>query len=151
MKKCTICKTEPRMGNYKRCRNCYNEKRREEYKDNPTKKKNAVKKYYSRNRQKCLAKRIEYQQQNKPAVRNRQLIRKFSITLEEYNRKLRDQDGKCAICGTQNGSNGRSLAVDHDHQTGRIRKLLCDRCNRGLGFFDHNPKLLEFAKDYLCA
>lgn len=55
----------------------------------------------------------------------------------------------CAICGASSTENGRRLCVDHCHTTGRVRKLLCDRCNRGLGFSHDNPDTLTSAARYI--
>ena len=54
------------------------------------------------------------------------------VTLEDYNKMSAAQDGVCAICQKVDKT-GRRLAVDHDHNTGEIRGLLCGRCNRLLG------------------
>lgn len=54
---------------------------------------------------------------------------------------------ECVICG----DTSERLCVDHDHQTGQVRGVLCDRCNRGLGQFRDDPELLEFARIYLLA
>lgn len=51
---------------------------------------------------------------------------------------------ECAICGSS-----EPLVVDHDHSTGKIRGMLCNHCNRGLGHFRDDPMLLEFARVYL--
>ena len=53
---------------------------------------------------------------------------RFGINLEQYNKTLKLQNGVCAICKCVD-STGRRLAVDHDHKTGKIRGLLCNRCN----------------------
>lgn len=58
------------------------------------------------------------------------------------------QNGVCAIC-KKTCTCGRSLAVDHNHKTGKVRALLCSRCNRGLGLFMENPEYLNAAKEYL--
>lgn len=57
----------------------------------------------------------------------------------------------CAICGKLPGktNGGRPLAVDHDHKTGRVRGLLCENCNNGLGRFKDNPAFLREAVGYL--
>ena len=62
-------------------------------------------------------------------------LAQFGITIEQYDKMLAAQDGVCAICAGECGS-GRRLAVDHDHGTGRVRALLCVRCNRQLGLFE---------------
>jgi recombination endonuclease VII len=77
--------------------------------------------------------------------RNGHLKRKYGITSEDYNRMFEQQDGKCAICGRV----GEKLHVDHNHKTGKVRKLLCFHCNAGLGHFIENPKLLLRAIKYL--
>lgn len=79
--------------------------------------------------------------------------RRYGISVEEYQRLFDEQNGVCAICGQPEtkiykGTMAR-LAVDHDHETGTIRGLLCNGCNTGLGHFKDNPKLLEGAINYL--
>ena len=68
--------------------------------------------------------------------RIRYLFKKYGITLEQYNEILQKQDGKCLICKFPAKFFKRCLAVDHDHRTGVIRGLLCNRCNRQLGWFE---------------
>lgn len=71
---------------------------------------------------------------------------RYGITVEDYNDLLIEQDSKCAICSrTVVGS----LDVDHDHSTGEVRGLLCNRCNTGLGNFKDNPESLINAANYL--
>lgn len=79
-------------------------------------------------------------------------LKKLGCSLEQYEKLLKSQDGKCAICGavsghtTKRGSKAK-LAVDHDHKTGEIRGLLCNRCNRGLGYLGEQH--LERAVEYI--
>ena len=75
--------------------------------------------------------------------------RQYGITLAEYDQMLRDQDYKCAICGNEDEVEGRRLAIDHCHDSGKIRGLLCGKCNRGLGLFYDNKALLTNAITYL--
>lgn len=76
------------------------------------------------------------------------LKKNYGITVEDYERMLQDQNGVCAIC--QNACpSGKNLAVDHDHETDRIRGLLCMNCNQGLGKFKDSPKFLKAAQEYL--
>lgn len=88
-----------------------------------------------------------------PAARTRRgreahLHRVFGMTSAEYDAMSEAQGGTCAICQAPCHT-GRRLAVDHDHQTGRVRGLLCGRCNRGLGLFFDRPDLMRRAADYL--
>lgn len=97
-------------------------------------------KSYLKNREKILD----------PAnVRKGNLAKKYGITQEDYNRMLAEQDGCCKICRSSDPVGVKSFAVDHDHVTGKVRGLLCHRCNPGLGYFQDNPELLRKAIDYL--
>lgn len=80
-------------------------------------------------------------------------LRKYGLTREDYAEMLAAQDGVCALCDnpetmTREGA-VRLLAVDHDHETGAVRALLCARCNAGLGNFDDDPVALRAAALYL--
>lgn len=75
--------------------------------------------------------------------------RVYGITQAEYDAMLEKQNGKCAICNNTDEVEGRKLAIDHCHTTGRVRGLLCGKCNRGLGLFKDNPDLLLKAISYL--
>lgn len=98
--------------------------------------------WYRRNRDKAL--RIR---------RNGNLKRTYGITLEQYEQMLTDQGGNCAIClkpetgKTQYGV--KSLAVDHCHKTGKIRGLLCEKCNRAIGQLHDDVDVLRRAIDYI--
>jgi len=73
---------------------------------------------------------------------------KFGMTVEDYDRLLAEQGGVCAICGGL-PSRTKHLHVDHCHETNRLRGLLCDACNLGLGKFKDSPETLERAAAYL--
>lgn len=73
---------------------------------------------------------------------------KYGISEATFHSRLAAQGGGCAICGGQQVA-GRRLAVDHDHQTGAVRDLLCNRCNAGLGSFQDHPRLLRAAAAYI--
>lgn len=72
---------------------------------------------------------------------------KFGLTPGQYDEMLAEQQGVCAIC--KQPSPSRALAVDHDHQTGAVRGLLCTGCNVGLGNFRDDTELLARAQAYL--
>ena len=84
----------------------------------------------------------------KAVDRRYHLMRKYGITPEEYDAQLAKQDGRCGIC-RRLPTPGISLHVDHDHATGRIRGLLCFRCNNALGDFEDSPVLLTQAAEYV--
>jgi hypothetical protein len=75
----------------------------------------------------------------------------YGITLEDETRMIKEQSGRCAICGDPLNSPGIAgpFCIDHDHSTGKIRGLLCDKCNRGIGCFNDDPKNLKSAIEYL--
>lgn len=95
----------------------------------------------------------EYNRQqyaNRPEMRAAQVLRRrFGMTVADYNSILTAQDGKCAICGKLASSAKRRFALDHDHSTGKVRGLLCFRCNYGIGWFQEDPARLSRASEYL--
>ena len=80
--------------------------------------------------------------------RRAHLKRKFNMTLEEYNVMSEAQDHKCYICGKSEMNNkNKVLCVDHNHETGAVRGLLCGLCNTGLGnFLDNKERLIKAIK-----
>ena len=74
-------------------------------------------------------------------------LRRYGITVEQYQDILQKQDGICAIC--KNPPNKNALAVDHCHITGKIRGLLCPSCNSGIGKLRDSPEMLRKAIEYL--
>lgn len=79
--------------------------------------------------------------------RNNHLQKKYGITADQYDEMLKAQGSTCAIC--HKDKDRISFSVDHDHDTGRIRGILCENCNRGIGMFKHDVQLLELAINYL--
>lgn len=76
--------------------------------------------------------------------RNANLYRKYGIFEEDYDRMYEEQKGLCFLCNRE-----RTLIVDHNHRTGKVRKLLCSGCNTGIAQFEHDPDLLDKAKEYI--
>ena len=77
------------------------------------------------------------------------LKKRYGITLEDYNIMLFEQDGCCSICGIHHTEVYKGLAVDHCHESGKIRGLLCGNCNQGLGRFKDDITLFKNAIKYL--
>jgi hypothetical protein len=71
--------------------------------------------------------------------------KRYRLTKSDYMELFAAQHGGCAICGREQ----QRLHVDHDHDTGKIRGLLCGSCNRGIGLLRHNPTILNRAAMYL--
>lgn len=109
------------------------------------------KRYYECNKDTCLRKSAVYKASNKEMidrVARASYLSKYGLTVGVYEAMLKNQNGVCAICGRPQSS-GKRLSVDHDHKTGVVRDLLCDRCNRGIGFFEDNPDLMLKAIEYI--
>ena len=76
------------------------------------------------------------------------LKRTYKISIEDYEKKLMEQNKSCAICKNL-CSSGRKLAVDHNHKSGNVRGLLCNHCNRGLGYLKESPEIISNVLKYL--
>jgi hypothetical protein len=82
--------------------------------------------------------------------RKSKLKKAYGITPEQYDQLLEIQNEKCAICASKKpGGRTKMFFIDHCHDNGNIRGLLCMRCNTGLGLFLDNPKFLLNAISYL--
>ena len=79
--------------------------------------------------------------------RDYDLRRHYGISAEEYDVLLNAQDGVCKICDAEPTT--KRLAVDHNHETGEVRGLLCETCNRAIGMFKDNPEVIRAAANYL--
>jgi len=86
-------------------------------------------------------------------IRNYDLKKSYGITLDDYNSMFEEQGGKCAICKIHLNDirygKKKNLCVDHDHKTGKVRGLLCDKCNRGIGLLKDDVNVLNNAINYL--
>lgn len=89
----------------------------------------------------------EWRKKNEDYIRDKEYKKRFRASLKEYDRLLAKQEGVCAICCCV--PSRRRLDMDHCHDTGKVRGLLCDTCNRAIGLFDDNPELLRQAARYL--
>jgi hypothetical protein len=141
MKLCSKCKTfkpethfvmDETRGRLKAwCKSCCAEKNREWRKSKPN---------YEKDRY----------QKTKIETRERHLIRKYGVSLSDYELMLRSQGGVCAICGTTEDTQHNGVFhVDHCHSTGAVRGLLCRGCNHVLGHLKDDKSKLVAAIDYL--
>jgi hypothetical protein len=90
---------------------------------------------------------LEYRRQHhcRQSARNSHLRRKYNMTHEQYVEMYDARDGECDICGEYH----IKLCIDHSHATGRVRGLLCNECNKGLGMFRDNAHIIGSAIEYL--
>lgn len=91
----------------------------------------------------------EWRKRNPNAHRGAWLKCKYGLTLDDYDFMLEAQGFGCAICGKTLAEEGKWLAVDHDHETGAVRGLLCQSCNTMLGCASDDIFILGRAIDYL--
>lgn len=92
----------------------------------------------------------ERYKQNPDVHRAYLLKQKYGLTLSDYDELIGKQEGRCAICGTdQPNCHHKRFVVDHNHHTNEVRGLLCSTCNTGLGNFFDNPETLLKAAQYL--
>lgn len=87
--------------------------------------------------------------ENKERRKDLLLKKTYGISLDDYNRMLEEVDHSCQICGKHTDEQTKMLAVDHCHDTGAVRGLLCDNCNRGMGLLKDSIEVLESAVKYL--
>ncbi|MDC7243661.1 MAG: endonuclease VII domain-containing protein [Sphaerochaetaceae bacterium] len=173
MKTCRVCKKEkeeeelckngfgPNGVRYYKslCKKCDAARRRAEHANDPEKIRASNRAHYKRNAQKYRDKTAKWRkenpektkemlkkwrEENPDKIRDYGLQRDYGITLEKYNEMKRDQKNKCYICQEE-----KMLVVDHCHETGIIRKLLCNTCNRFLGWWEKDTVKFEQVIKYL--
>lgn len=106
-------------------------------------------KYYAKNKEKINARhRLNYPNW-RLKQKDKDLQKRFGITLEQYYKILEKQNYSCAGCLRHQSNFTRALCVDHNHKTGKVRGLLCQTCNRLLGQIAENPNTLRRLANYL--
>ena len=103
-------------------------------------------KHLNERRKKSRAYYWKHREERLRHCRKHHYAKKYGISILDLERMLQSQQGICPICNDKIGEN---YALDHDHQTGRIRAILCSNCNTGLGFFKESIALLGRALIYL--
>lgn len=107
-----------------------------------------LKKNAERHRETQQAWRQRNRDRQRAISRKSRLRTKFGVTIEQYDEMLRAQGGRCAIC-LDLPSSKRRLAIDHNHQTGAVRGLLCGQCNTMLGKSRDSIEILLKGVGYL--
>jgi hypothetical protein len=91
----------------------------------------------------------EWRDRHPERYRDLRLRSRYGLDVEAYEAMHEAQEGRCGICGGTETFEHKRLCVDHDHETGVVRALLCTRCNKSLGGFQDDPALLRKAAEYL--
>jgi len=115
------------------CKECHKEYRRQYHQVHRKRENVYTRQYYQKNKRRWL----------------KHDLKKFGLTLGQYDILFESQGGRCAICQRRQSEFKIRLAVDHDHATGRVRGLLCADCNRVLGMMEDSTDRLQNAVDYL--
>jgi len=130
-------KTPENVDRRNRCKTCQHEQQKIWRDRNKDKKNKYSNDYYHNNKERVTL-----------VIEKSRYKRQYGISIDKYQEMSVKQDHKCAICGNVE-SNNKKLSLDHCHATGKIRSLLCQKCNRGLGLFNDNVTLLQAASEYL--
>lgn len=155
-KRCRICKQEKldsefypnshtKDGLRAECKEC----KRLEYQQNKEQRSKKAKENYWKNPQIARERANKYRKAFPNKVKSTKLMQEFGLSYEEYVSKLEAQNYSCAICDKHESNFTFKLAVDHDHESGKIRGLLCSNCNNGLGRFHDDLNKLQNAIEYL--
>lgn len=136
--RCEIEQPETEYDQYRKvCKSCRRAEQRARYErrlaEDPTFRERLTRKYRERAR----------------FYRQRDTWARIGVTFNQREQMAADQNGECAICHRVPGPDERMLGVDHDHETGRVRGLLCNPCNLILGHARDDVTVLQAAIDYL--
>lgn len=146
-KKCGVEKPDDAFsGKRYTCKPCMCELQQARYRADPQRWANYAAEWAARpeNREKRLATQQRYRDRHRRAIQDKDLRKRYGITLEQYEAMFEAQRGRCAIC-----QRDKKLHVDHCHATGKVRGLLCSQCNKGLGHFEDSLARLRAAEVYL--
>lgn len=152
MKTCRKCLTHKDADLFESgrriCKDCRREDHKKTYEANKDKYKMKAKDWLKNNPEKYKEYQKASRLNRKPKARDYYLRRRFGITLETFEQMSAEQNHTCKICG-QKELTYKNLNVDHCHETGKIRGLLCTSCNTALGLLKDNLQNLQNAIRYL--
>ncbi len=131
--------------NYLRNKEVLLAKSKERYKKLDRKKENErCRILYHKNRNHYLEKNMKYRIKHPETLRSYKLKTKYGISISEYEELYKSQNGKCFLCESKD-----NLCVDHNHISGKVRNILCKKCNTALGMVNDNSSLLRKMADYI--
>jgi hypothetical protein len=130
----------------RKCKKCNEEKPLSSFVKNPQCREGRTHECYS-----CRSDYMNgiYKEQSYNTKRKHMLKRSYGISLEDYNEMFLKQEGCCAICNKHQSEIEDTLNVDHDHVTGKVRGLLCRKCNTGIGLLQDDFYILLSAAHYI--
>lgn len=149
---CKVCASQ----SYAKNKELFQERNRQNYLKNKEAYKQRAREWKEANREKARASSAK-SRKNAPReqTKNNELKTKYGISWDEYVQMFDTQAGGCAICRKPlqlvSTVRGVTAHVDHCHTTGKVRGLLCNSCNRGIGYLQDNASLLRLAAEYLDA
>lgn len=117
---------------------------------NKARKRSNAKAWYKKNRAYKTRRNLDWWAVNTHRRPRYHFKYEYDITVDYRNSIIESQNNCCAICGTDKpGGRHNVLHIDHCHDTDSIRGALCDKCNRGLGMFNHSPERMRRAAEYI--
>ena len=139
-----------------RCKDCHNKACTDWKKNNPESVKATSRRWYhasEENRRSASDKANEWAKRNRERASlnafKRSLLENYGLSYAEYERMFNEQGGLCKICKEPSTRKSGRLDVDHCHETGQIRGLLCSPCNTAIGLLRENSELFAAALQYL--
>jgi len=149
MKECSVCKNKKNFDQFffirynkngsslyrAKCNDCYNEHYKEKH----------------RSKNELERKKVYQERKSKTTFisrKNDRLMRRFGISLNDFEIMIKNQNNSCYICQKKFTSQ-RNANVDHDHKTSKVRKLLCTPCNTTLGLLKENSDVFKSCIEYL--
>ena len=151
----------------KKCSKCQEPKSLKEFHKDQKRKdglcsacKECFKKHYQKHKKTILSRNKKWRNSNPEKIKiyntrkkEYELFRNYGLSLHDKNIMLSNQNSQCSICKISIQEHlekyQKDFHVDHNHKTGKIRSLLCEKCNRGLGFFNDDFETLLEASKYL--
>lgn len=146
MKLCGKCGTEDRYAGGG-CRPCSRANAARRRRESPDKIREGKTQWVRENPDKASAGSLRWRRKNPDKVRDHKLRHRYGIIQADKNRMWTEQNRQCAVCRKTLGITAAN--TDHDHETGKVRGLLCGPCNRGLGLLQESPEVLRAAASYL--
>ena len=139
---------------FKESRQKANQRAKARYWANPESSRQTLREWHHNNKEKKSQSFKNWQERNKLRIRGNRLMKTYGLSNDDYIAMFESQIGLCAICnepqqGITKDGETRFLCVDHCHATGKVRELLCVKCNTGIGQFKDNPEILKQAIKYL--